>query len=1008
MFCLKKLKHIINVILMLYLVSQLYLPTIAAQSKSDVQLSKQQFLRKILGREDRKKGIHNANKILTIFYNFGGIGNGEVSPRLESGIYPIGSGHSYIYEFMPMVGAPVADDSGRVIHIFSDGAVTTKYRDESPDGYQWGFEPLPGYANPAQDFLAMSDNPNSWPDSWPDRDANWDGGWNGEYGKYARSDQDSYYRMNDYTNDEFAFYPDPDNPEMRGLGVEVAVRGYQWAHVAAEDIIIMTYRITNKSPTNYPQVMFSMYGDADIGDAGDVSDDDAWFDTDRDIVYQWDHNNRGDWGGPPAYFGYKFLESPGNPLDGIDNDNDGLADESQYDGIDNDGDWDPEVDDIGSDGLGSLDQGYPGPDNDGTEGNGIPDTGEPNFEITDNDESDQIGLTSFNAAPWPSIIAENDEDLWMRTIPGNFSDILQTRDLTFLYGSGYIALPPTHTRKFSIALLFGEDLYDILRNGVVMQNIYDSDYNFAKPPLKPLLTAVPGDHKVTLYWDSIAEHSRDPIYGLDFEGYTIYRSTDPAFLQNWIITDADGNKTFNKPIMQFDYANGLNGPHPVGINGAQFNMGNDTGLRYTFTDTTVENGQTYYYAVCSYDKGYDTTFVEIGVYEDLHLMPIAPAECTKKIVINATGEVESTDDNTVVVTPDGPALGYQPPEVVEINHIEGIGTGQILVSVIDPYIMQDEDVYEIRFAMLEGSKTYNVFRVSDETKLLPADSYYLNGEELNPLFDGLNLIVVDHPKIEIAYDSLRWVSGNSNYNVIIDERKPYRNDPNPADYEIYFFDEIADTSLITGHTTPFKVKNLTTGQFINFRVASPRDTTQWRFGDDIYLFEYVESLDREKYTWILDILPPDTANGIAPVLPANGDIFRIKTFRPFTENDIIRFRMKKGAEDKELAKNSLDKIAVVPNPYVATASWEAQHYYNFGRGEQKLDFIHLPAKCTIKIFTIRGALVATLEHDSGIEDGTESWNLLSKDGMRIAYGVYIFHVEAPEIGEKMGRFVVIQ
>ena len=51
-------------------------------------------------------------------------------------------------------------------------------------------------------------------------------------------------------------------------------------------------------------------------------------------------------------------------------------------------------DDVGIDGLGSQDNDYPGPD-DG-EGNGIPDQGEPNFGRTDPDESDQIGLTSFN------------------------------------------------------------------------------------------------------------------------------------------------------------------------------------------------------------------------------------------------------------------------------------------------------------------------------------------------------------------------------------------------------------------------------------------------------------------------------------------------------------------------------------------------------------------------------------------------------------------------------------
>ena len=45
-----------------------------------------------------------------------------------------------------------------------------------------------------------------------------------------------------------------------------------------------------------------------------------------------------------------------------------------------------------------------------------------------------------------------------------------------------------------------------------MQNIYDNDYNFAKPPLKPNLTVVPGDRQVTLFWDKLAENSLDAIY----------------------------------------------------------------------------------------------------------------------------------------------------------------------------------------------------------------------------------------------------------------------------------------------------------------------------------------------------------------------------------------------------------------------------------------------------------------------------------------------------------------
>ena len=80
-----------------------------------------------------------------------------------------------------------------------------------------------------------------------------------------------------------------------------------------------------------------------------------------------------------------MLETPGNATDGLDNDGDGLVDESRTDGIDNDGDWNPDSDDLGEDGLANT--------NDAGEGDGAPTPGEPNFDELDVDESDQVGLT---------------------------------------------------------------------------------------------------------------------------------------------------------------------------------------------------------------------------------------------------------------------------------------------------------------------------------------------------------------------------------------------------------------------------------------------------------------------------------------------------------------------------------------------------------------------------------------------------------------------------------------
>ena len=378
-------------------------------------------LNDILDVTDRKYADHNGNRVLCRVYNYGMIG--DLSTNV-SGVYPYGTSHSYFYEFSPIIAASVIDENGYRVHIVSDG--TKGLTDDSPEGYQWGFEPLTGYANPNQEILALSTNEDSWPESWPKKDDDWDGYWNGQYGKYGRADQETFFVMDDYYNDEFEYYPDStdagQSDRRSGLGVELEVRGYQWNHPAAEDIIIFTYWITNVGTSTLDSVIFGMYGDADIGGPSSFSDDDAWFDIDNDIVYQWDHDGwSNSYGGfDPVYFGWSFLESPGNPNDGIDNDGDGMIDESQFDGIDNDGDWLAERDDIGADGLGEYHYEYLGPDADGTERNGIPDLGEPNFEITDNDESDQIGLTSFYSAPYPSIQPNNDEVMWSQLQPGQF------------------------------------------------------------------------------------------------------------------------------------------------------------------------------------------------------------------------------------------------------------------------------------------------------------------------------------------------------------------------------------------------------------------------------------------------------------------------------------------------------------------------------------------------------------------------------------------------------------
>ncbi len=52
----------------------------------------------------------------------------------------------------------------------------------------------------------------------------------------------------------------------------------------------------------------------------------------------------------------------------------------------------------------------------------------------------------------------------------------------------------------------------------------------------------------------------------------------------------------------------------------------------------------------------------------------------------------------------------------------------------------------------------------------------------------------------------------------------------------------------------------------------------------------------------------------------------------------------------------LTTVRVVPNPYIASSTWTC------GPGGRRIDFINLPDKCTIRIYSMGGNLVNVLNH----------------------------------------------
>lgn len=696
-------------------------------------------------------------------------------------------------------------------------------------------------------------------------------------------------------------------------------------------------------------------------------------------------------------------------------------------------------DDVGTDGIGNFDPGYTGPDADGTEGNGKPDQGEPNFGLLDKDESDQLGLTGFLIYAVHDYELRNDEQNWqvLSSLPtpqgqpligvnlaNSFSSYLFHMNGRNTYSQQTGNVEETgETERFSMALIFASSKNDLLRRKQTVQKIYNAHYRFAKPPDKPILKAIAGDKKVTLIWDDRAERSFDAFYQrYNFEGYKIYRSTEPNFVENKIITDAYGRATYISPIAQYDLKNGVKGLHPVDVDGALFYLGNDTGLKHSFIDTTVQNGQTYYYAVVAYDQGYTTTNVK-GEFEG-----ISPSETTSIIKRDINGQV-TTDINTAVVTPKPPALGYVSPEIKNFR-VSGPGTGSVSINILDPDSIRNDHLYRLEFK--EESKFHNepnpYFSLIDYTgnDTLIKNSRITGINTQSAVVDGLSIDIIADTAVTIDFEKSGWLVGNSNYIIQLGFDSRYaaayqtRRINYPADFEIYLTEPgQGDLSFpATTFSQPVQsnviIKNLTE-EIDHFQFIFRDQDNDKMFGENDAVFlaagdsacKRAESFANLNVSWSITFIKDTTIAEVNQKPPMIGDVYKLATKKTFRKGEYFEFTSAGQQFSKSIANSQLEKIAVVPNPYTGAASWEPVTV-EVGRGERKIFFTHLPNKCTIRIYTINGMHVKTLEHDSVITDGQESWNLVSKDGMDIAFGIYVFHVDAPGIGEKIGKFAIIK
>lgn len=103
------------------------------------------------------------------------------------------------------------------------------------------------------------------------------------------------------------------------------------------------------------------------------------------------------------------------------------------------------------------------------------------------------------------------------------------------------------------------------------------------------------------------------------------------------------------------------------------------------------------------------------------------------------------------------------------------------------------------------------------------------------------------------------------------------------------------------------------------------------------------------------------------------------------------------------AAAKLGKVYASPNPFVVNSLSAGTSV--LGDIANKIGFFGLPARCTIRIFTYVGQLVATIDHDS--DEFSTSWFQVSRNNQWIASGVYYFVVEDQSGNKAWNKFVVI-
>jgi len=639
-----------------------------------------------------------------------------------------------------------------------------------------------------------------------------------------------------------------------------------------------------------------------------------------------------------------------------------------------------------------------------------------------------------------------------------------------------------------------EQLSSVEDYAVVAKLVYEGGYILPATPQPPPLTIIPGNRQITITWGDVNLNTVDPysiflqehpeidpndVYReYDFEGYRLYRSfVGPSDSHAEMIDQcsfADGNLHFyyvdswDKDEPLYRMSNGMKVWYAL----VPYDLNYDVGTGKAFSLPDPASGKVWnrpgaglYTVVPRSDA---SNFKPATLLGYSYVGPATVAGPTAELAGDGTGQLTEAPKS---LQPAELEITF---EAVNNERITQDFTLNVLCSAV-----------EFNFSKCNWPKSAPVFQLTDASGnvIQEADPFFGEGAaDLlftdNPDADGLNYAVY-----------VSWNPVGGGVNVHLDpggytgaatiwqwtERCPWGwgiNSGMKPTVRAWINNGLFElTWKADGDDLTLDVVDKATGSAIPF---SPyMDDRQWGFmPGGTYMDFYDEMMDgvpqAERANLMLDKIPASNTerfgiwiNGVVwevspdainePLsemeyvgeltMPTPGTVFTVSNAWGSWNDDKTVFTQWSGppvpgdkwqidikASTMEPEDADLSEIKAVPNPYIATS------FLDLSPNSRRIEFVNLPDRCSICIYSLAGNLVNVLNHVgnnrfgwgdytdwdrldqnsqprelTGYDNhgGTEAWNLRNRFNQTVASGLYFYHVTDSRGETHIGRFYVI-